>query len=50
MQIVSRRNGDNLHGMSNPVFLGQIRKLSSICRLLIEISYIKYYDKLTLHC
>ena len=32
MQIVS--NGDNLHEMSIPVFLGKQEKISPICRLL----------------
>ena len=35
MQIVSI--GDNLHEMPNPVFLGEIKKVSSVCNLLIAL-------------
>ena len=37
MQIVSL--GDNLHGISKPVFWEKIRKMSSVCHLLSESAH-----------
>ena len=47
MHIVS--NGDNLHEISNPVFWGKIRKILSICCLLISQRVVKINYR-NIHC